>query len=144
MNRNEAITGLAEYALDKELIRPEEKIWAVNSLLDVLKIDTYSLEELQENETINLTELLDVLLDDAYELRSTDREFGCISGFAGYEADGVPDPTSVAGDGPICDASERIFTESDRLVLSVQSGHKLYSKRPCGKRHPVEDSYRVW
>ena len=31
MNRNEAITGLAEYALDKELIRPEEKIWAVNS-----------------------------------------------------------------------------------------------------------------
>ena len=34
MNRNEAITGLAEYALDKELIRPEEKIWAVNSLLD--------------------------------------------------------------------------------------------------------------
>lgn len=36
MNRNEAITGLAEYALDKELIRPEEKIWAVNSLLDVL------------------------------------------------------------------------------------------------------------
>ena len=67
MNRNEAITGLAEYALDKELIRPEEKIWAVNSLLDVLEIDTYSLEELQENETINLTELLDVLLDDAYE-----------------------------------------------------------------------------
>ena len=40
MNRNEAITGLAEYALDKELIRPEEKIWAVNSLLDVLEIDT--------------------------------------------------------------------------------------------------------
>ena len=37
MNRNEAITGLAEYALDKELIRPEEKIWAVNSLLDVLR-----------------------------------------------------------------------------------------------------------
>lgn len=67
MNRNEAITGLAEYALDKELIRPEEKIWAVNSLLDVLEIDTYSLEELQKNETINLTELLDVLLDDAYE-----------------------------------------------------------------------------
>ena len=67
MNRNEAITGLAEYALDKELIRPEEKIWAVNSLLGVLEIDTYSLEELQKNETINLTELLDVLLDDAYE-----------------------------------------------------------------------------
>lgn len=67
MNRNEAITGLAEYALDKELIRPEEKIWAVNSLLDVLEIDTYSLEELQEKDTINLTELLDVLLDDAYE-----------------------------------------------------------------------------
>ena len=141
MNRNEAITGLAEYALDKELIRPEEKIWAVNSLLDVLEIDTYSLEELQKNETINLTELLDVLLDDA---RSTDRENWLYIGSAGYEADGVPDPTSVAGDGPICDASERIFTESDRLVLSVQSGHKLYSKRPCGKRHPVEDSYRVW
>ena len=144
MNRNEAITGLAEYALDKELIRPEEKIWAVNSLLDVLEIDTYSLEELQENETINLTELLDVLLDDAYErgvltensvvyrdLLDT-KLMGCLT----------PRPSQVME--PICDASERIFTESDRLVLSVQSGHKLYSKRPCGKRHPVEDSYRVW
>ena len=144
MNRNEAITGLAEYALDKELIRPEEKIWAVNSLLDVLEIDTYSLEELQKNETINLTELLDVLLDDAYERGVLTENSVVYRGSAGYEADGVPDPTSVAGDGPICDASERIFTESDRLVLSVQSGHKLYSKRPCGKRHPVEDSYRVW
>ena len=41
MNRNEAITGLVDYALEKELIRSEEKIWAVNSLLDVLEIDTY-------------------------------------------------------------------------------------------------------
>ena len=134
MNRNEAITGLAEYALDKELIRPEEKIWAVNSLLDVLEIDTYSLEELQENETINLTELLDVLLDDAYER-------GVLTENSVVYRDLLD--TKLMGC-PICDASERIFTESDRLVLSVQSGHKLYSKRPCGKRHPMEDGYRVW
>ena len=49
MNRNEAITGLAEYALDKELIRPEEKIWAVNSLLDVLLDDAYERGVLTEN-----------------------------------------------------------------------------------------------
>ena len=30
MNRNEAISGLVNYALEKEMIQPEEKAWAVN------------------------------------------------------------------------------------------------------------------
>lgn len=35
MNRNEAITALVNYALEKELIEQEEKVWAVNRILEV-------------------------------------------------------------------------------------------------------------
>ena len=65
MNRNEAITGLVDYALEKELIRSEEKIWAANSLLDILKLESFQWEEAEE--PAELTELLNTLLDDAYE-----------------------------------------------------------------------------
>ena len=34
MERDQAIAKLISYALDKELIQPEEKIWAVNALLE--------------------------------------------------------------------------------------------------------------
>lgn len=65
MNRNEAITGLVKYAVRKELIRPEEKIWAANSLLDILKLDTFDWEEVPEQETASVSELLDILVEDA-------------------------------------------------------------------------------
>ena len=64
MNRNEAISGLVNYALEKEMIQPEEKAWAVNGLLDILQLDAFSWKE---GEKAELTELLDTLLDDAYE-----------------------------------------------------------------------------
>ena len=78
MTRNEAIRGLVEYALEKELIRPEEQTWATNLLLDALKLDAFSPEEVQDKSQTDpvkqaeqakpeLTELLDTLLDDAYE-----------------------------------------------------------------------------
>lgn len=41
MNRNEAISGLVNYALEKEMIQPEEKAWAVNGLLDILQLDAF-------------------------------------------------------------------------------------------------------
>ena len=42
MNRNEAISGLVNYALEKEFIQTEEKAWAVNVLLDILKLDSFT------------------------------------------------------------------------------------------------------
>ena len=66
MNSNEAITALVNYALDKEMIQPEEKAWAVNRLLEIMKLDSFSWEELPEGKDVGLTEILDVLLDDAY------------------------------------------------------------------------------
>ena len=32
MNRNEAISGLVNYALEKEMIQPEEKAWKAKRL----------------------------------------------------------------------------------------------------------------
>ena len=67
MNRNEAITGLVNYALEKKFIQTEEKNWAVNMLLDILKVDSFEWEETEQRRKADLTEWLGVLLDDAYE-----------------------------------------------------------------------------
>lgn len=65
MTRDEAITGLVEYAKNNGLIQNEEKTWAANALLDVLKLDSF--EYVIPHEEKNLTELLDILIDEAYE-----------------------------------------------------------------------------
>ena len=39
MSRNALITELVKYAIETGLVEAEEKKWAVNSLLDVLKLD---------------------------------------------------------------------------------------------------------
>ena len=66
MNRNEAITALVNYALEKELIEQEEKVWAVNRILEVMQADSFSWEESAKGKEAGLTEILDTLIDDAY------------------------------------------------------------------------------
>ena len=61
-----AIDALIEYALDKELIEPCEKIWAKNTVLDALKLDQMPDLEMPESSAPKLHEILDVLLDDAF------------------------------------------------------------------------------
>lgn len=63
--RDLAIKALADYALRTELIQPCEYTWAANSILDVLKLDSYTLPE-GEFEG-NLTQILEILLADAHE-----------------------------------------------------------------------------
>ena len=61
-----AIDALIEYALDKELIEPCEKIWAKNTVLDALKLDQVPDLEMPESSAPELHEILDALLDDAF------------------------------------------------------------------------------
>ena len=35
---NEAISKLAAYAIQKDFIEPEDRTWAINTILDVLKL----------------------------------------------------------------------------------------------------------
>ncbi len=68
MERDQAIAKLISYALDRELIQPEEQIWAVNTLLQVLELDGCAMpEELPPMEEGELPTVLDALMDDAYE-----------------------------------------------------------------------------
>lgn len=62
--RDLAIKALADYAVRTGLIDESEYIWAVNTILDVLKLDNYVLPE--ERLGGDLQQILDVLLDDAY------------------------------------------------------------------------------
>ena len=47
--------------------QPEEKNWAVNTLLEMLELDGCALPEIPSGEQIDLPAVLDALLDDAYE-----------------------------------------------------------------------------
>lgn len=63
-----AIAKLIDYALQRGLIEECEYTWAVNMILDVLKLDTYSEpERTWSPESVELAPVLDELLDDAYK-----------------------------------------------------------------------------
>ncbi len=67
MERDQAIAKLIAYALDRELIRPEEQFWAVNALLEVLELDSCAMpQELPAVEDGELPVILDTLMDDAH------------------------------------------------------------------------------
>ena len=67
MERDQAIAKLIAYALDRELIRPEEQFWAVNALLEVLELDSCAMpQELPAVEDGELPVILDALMDDAH------------------------------------------------------------------------------
>ena len=63
---DQAVSKLVRYAMQSGLIEPCDYQWAVNTVLDVLKLDSYTEPKLIEGK-INLTEVLDDLLDDAYQ-----------------------------------------------------------------------------
>ena len=60
-----AVSKLVTYALRTGLIEECEVIWATNTILDVLKLDTYTAPD-QEWGEIDLASVLDELLDDAH------------------------------------------------------------------------------
>jgi UDPglucose--hexose-1-phosphate uridylyltransferase len=61
---NETVSRLAAYALQTGLIEESEYIWAINTILDVLKLDSYT-ESNQNWDKIELAPVLEELLDDA-------------------------------------------------------------------------------
>ena len=62
---NEAISKLVTYALRCGLVEECETMWAINTILDVLQLDSYT-DPQKEWGDIALYEVLDTLLDDAY------------------------------------------------------------------------------
>ena len=61
-----AVSKLVSYALQTGLIQPCEKDWAVNTILDALKLDSYT-DPHQDWGRVELAPVLDELLDDAHE-----------------------------------------------------------------------------
>ncbi|MFB0920358.1 MAG: UDP-glucose--hexose-1-phosphate uridylyltransferase [Oscillospiraceae bacterium] len=60
---SQAILGLASYALGKELIKPEDRMWAISGILGVLKLDSLDSSAAPAEQT--LEKLLDIVLEDA-------------------------------------------------------------------------------
>ena len=63
---DQAIKNLVEYGFQKGLLKEEDKIYAVNQILDVLKLDEYNEPEAADAE-IDLEATLKELLDSAHE-----------------------------------------------------------------------------
>ncbi len=66
MDRNEAITKLVDYAVQEGLVEENEFNWAVNTILDVLKLDDYTPVP-WDHQQVELAPVLEALLDDAWE-----------------------------------------------------------------------------
>ena len=66
MDRNEAITKLVVYAVQEGLVEENEFNWAVNTILDVLKLDDYTPVP-WDHQQVALAPVLEALLDDAHE-----------------------------------------------------------------------------
>ena len=60
-----AIHQLVAYALDRGLIAPEDRVWAVNSLLEVLKLSSCAQPEGEVAPPAELAPVLEEILDDA-------------------------------------------------------------------------------
>ena len=66
MDVNKSIANLVKYGLDCGLLPVEEKVYAVNQILEVLQLEEYTEPE-QELGDVDLEETLNELLDYAYE-----------------------------------------------------------------------------
>lgn len=72
---NKLVDQLVDYAMACDLIAPEDRVWALNSVLDVLKLDSHvggrSVECFENNDDVrapgHLSSILDALMDDAHE-----------------------------------------------------------------------------
>ena len=65
MNIYEAINSLVEYGVRENLIEAEDKVWAVNRILEILDMD--SMETDAEAKDADLQDILKVILDYAVE-----------------------------------------------------------------------------
>lgn len=69
----ELVDDLVDYALGRGLIAPEDRVWAVNAVLEVLQLDSHAggrtveCEPLDSGAGTPLVTILDALLDDAHE-----------------------------------------------------------------------------
>ena len=63
MNIDGYISGLINYAKENGLIAGEDEVWAINGILDILKLQEY--ESMESPEQLSLEELLDGILDYA-------------------------------------------------------------------------------
>ncbi len=66
MNVYEAIKSLVAYAVRENLIEEEDKIWAVNRILEILAMDSFP-ADVNTNENAELKEMLKAILDYAVE-----------------------------------------------------------------------------
>ena len=67
MDRNKAIAKLADYAIRSGLVEECDRTWAINTILDVLKLDSYTEPEWTwDIGSLELAPILEELLDDAY------------------------------------------------------------------------------
>ena len=60
---NKAIASLVQYAIDKNLIAEDDRIYAVNALLERMKLDSFEAPEQLLDKPVD--QLLDILTDDA-------------------------------------------------------------------------------
>ena len=145
MNRNEAITALVNYALEKELIEQEEKVWAVNRILEVMQADSFSWEESAKGKEAGLTEILDTLIDDAYERGVLEENSVVYRDLFDTKLMGSLTPRPVQ----VMKKFQQLQEESSQRVNGLadyqfSQDTNYIRKDRVAKRYPLEDRDRIW
>ena len=128
------LLGLVEYAVEKQLITAEDRIFAVNSLLDAL--GESSLDEAAQPARLPLPELLEQLTQHAVD-KGLCEDNQVARDLFDTRLMGVltPFPHEVRA------RFRALYAQSpppgDRLVLPLQPGYQLYPPRPHFPRPQV-------
>ena len=138
-----AVAQLVRYAEQTGLIAPEDHVWAVNSLLEMLRLDSYTEPALSDT-PIDLPAVLDALLDDAHARGVLENNSIVYRDLFDTALMGAPDPAAARGRRA---TSARCMTKSPSRAtdwyLPVQPRHQLYpaataSQRICKWKAPTE------
>ena len=104
---DEAVDKLACYAQRTGLVDPCERIWAVNAILEALKLDSYTQPTGSPEGEIDLPAVLEELMDDAHArgnhrmipitINGSPGGLGGVPGSFRHHADGTAHPPARAG-----------------------------------------------
>ena len=108
-----------------------------------MQADSFSWEESAKGKEAGLTEILDTLIDDAYERGVLEENSVVYRDLFDTKLMGSLTPRPVQ----VMKKFQQLQEESSRgqrTGIISQSGHELYPKGQSCERYPLEDRDRIW
>jgi galactose-1-phosphate uridylyltransferase len=114
---NQAIASLVQYAIDKGLMEEDDRVYAVNTLLERMKLDSFEAPEALLDRPVD--QLLDILTDDAVSRGLCEDDPVCRDIFdTGLMGCLTPRPSVTRDRPPVLDAPNAQAPEATRSIAA--------------------------